>query len=690
MNRSFNKTSGFALATVMIFCAVLLLTAMVYTTLTLNNVKTSRNDGNYSAGMYAAEAALNGRVERIKARFQGFLTPTGDSPSALNPCTNSNLGSGDFACLDTTVNSRNTISYVIKGTESQVTIPAGQDFAGLSASETPYTVYGRALNANGNPEAIATLAFRSRLVPLFQFAIFYDKDLEFENTAQLTLSGPVHTNGNLFLDAGRGSTLTMTGQVTSARSIYRGKKTVANCSGGAVVINNDSNSPVSSASCSARFQMTASDLTPYGNRLKDNIGVLTVPTVGILQPRPGGTYWEKADIRVVLKNTGTYASPVWTPQVVRASGEVVSIAGTDCTNGLATSQNLRDNREAQVWDSSTTPNRSLRRTLDVNVPLLLSCMQLNRNLLGLSGLDDTTDGGLVIYMTVDDMAGTTISSGLLRSVLGSAGQNTSQSDPPVPNNYAVRLFNGARLASSNSGDPAPKGITFVTDQAAFIEGSFNSAANAAGGWIPAAVMSDSINILSSNWRNTASLGCTRIDTNTFIGTTYNSRYAPTTVAIAGVNHYLYGGVNAGLVNTRTVAATSANPDIRSTFPLACRNASDTTVNAAILAGTSRAGDENVTYNNSTMAISGGVHNMPRFHENWNYGTTPFRFRGSLVSLNTPLHASGAFKLDDERYYTPPNRIWSFDTAFQTAANLPPLSPRFIYVHQDNMTRDFQQ
>ena len=137
-----------------------------------------------------------------------------------------------MACENLTVNGRAARSYVTRsGTPASITIPVGERFANLTAQETPFTVYGQALNSSGNPEAIANLVFRSRVVPLFQFAVFFDKDMEFDNTAQLSFTGPIHSNGNIFLDAGSDVSLSISGQLTGAHDIYRRQKRSNVCTG---------------------------------------------------------------------------------------------------------------------------------------------------------------------------------------------------------------------------------------------------------------------------------------------------------------------------------------------------------------------------------------------------------------------------------------------------------------------------
>jgi hypothetical protein len=40
-------------------------------------------------------------------------------------------------------------------------------------------------------------------------------------------------------------------------------------------------------------------------------------------------------------------------------------------------------------------------------------------------------------------------------------------------------------------------------------------------------------------------------------------------------------------------------------------------------------------------------------------------------------------------YTAPNRDWGYDTDFNSAENLPPLSPRFVYLKQELFVREFE-
>jgi hypothetical protein len=203
-------------------------------------------------------------------------------------------------------------------------------------------------------------------------------------------------------------------------------------------------------------------------------------------------------------------------------------------------------------------------------------------------------------------------------------------DTGAVNNYGVRVKNGARLASTVVGAPGIQGLTVVTSQAAYVLGSYNSHAD----WKPAAFLADSLNLLSNNW----------LDENS------------------------WDEANGIATNLGQRVATS------------------TAIYAAFLAGTDTTGGEDGPGGQNGDEYNGGLENYPRFHEKWSDKT--LTYRGSFVSLNMPLHVDGAWVYGGP-FYEAPIRDWGYETRFNDAANLPPLSPRFVYLRQDLFLRDFE-
>ena len=72
---------------------------------------------------------------------------------------------------------------------------------------------------------------------------------------------------------------------------------------------------------------------------------------------------------------------------------------------------------------------------------------------------------------------------------------------------------------------------------------------------------------------------------------------------------------------------------------------------------------------NASAASGGVHNLPRYLENW--GGVTHVIRGSLVNLYSSKIAIDPYGTG---YYSPPDRVWGFAQLFSDCGILPPSTP----------------
>jgi hypothetical protein len=166
---------------------------------------------------------------------------------------------------------------------------------------------------------------------------------------------------------------------------------------------------------------------------------------------------------------------------------------------------------------------------------------------------------------------------------------------------AVRVFNGLQLP--------PRGLTVATASPLYVFGNYNqtNAANLGTSntttTLPASLVADAVTILSANWT-----------------------------------------------------------DANSQAAVASRNATPTTVNAAILAGAVDTAGGN---------YGGGMENFPRFLETWGLAN-PFTYNGSMVKMFPSLYATNIW--GKANVYAPPARNWTFDVNFNNPAKLPPLTP----------------
>jgi hypothetical protein len=677
----------------------LFLSLLVVTYAMMSKVDTVTNNGSAKSttGFYAAEAGLNLRAKTLRDIFQGYNRPAGTSPSSWQMCRDndsSNNGTVDFACNNAnTFQGQPTSTYVseLPDNPTIITINPGELFAGLSAQEYRYDLFSAAFDNENLPTAILSMRFKSRLVSLFQFAAFYNKDLEILPGPNMTLNGPVHANGDLYLNSG--ATLTINGQVSTVGSLYRGRKDDLTCAGTVNVY--DPTNPTSLNCNGGRTAIT--NVSAWNNQIRLGISRLQLPPVDFLDPQPGLAYWDKADLRIVLRldNSGNPAAievrnpdntvdttrttnllnSCTTPNTTLSSNaptrtsttnnnrlSVVSSTGFAVGDSLTVGSDIDSNvissisgntitlrrkfahdyqttsilsgatvRKAIVSTSDTFYNyREAKyiRMLEIDVQGLMNCAH-QQNLMD-SGrtLNDATNGGLVWYFTV----------------LGpnSTIDLTAPSPPADGNNYGVRIRNGSTLASTVAGAPAIRGLTIVTDQAFYTQGDYNSVNKK-----PASVLADTINVLSGNWLMDDSRS-----------RNYDSNNLPSTAA-----------------------------------NLSSRPAIATTVNAAFLAGTDTTGGQEGTAGQGG-SYNGGLENYPRFHEDW--GGFTLTYRGSFVSLNQPRKVDGDWcgtggsATSGCNIYNAPVRTWDYDTDFNNASNLPPLSPRFVYLQQEVFSRSFDR
>jgi hypothetical protein len=229
--------------------------------------------------------------------------------------------------------------------------------------------------------------------------------------------------------------------------------------------------------------------------------------------------------------------------------------------------------------------------------------------LGLAG-SDISEGGFVFHATIN--------------------KNTYPSANTIDSRYGFALVQAKQLPGlAKIGNSDPTGLTFVSDQAVYVQGDYNTL-----NWQPASILADSLNVLSKICLN-----------------------ADFTI------HKL------------------SNKDCNTGSGANKINATDTTVNTAFLAGT------DITNSAATNGYNGGLENYPRFLENWSSAT--LTYKGSFVSTSTPIHVSGTWSTQNANY-NPPSRNWDYDTRFNASENLPPLAPRFVYLKQESFTRNYNQ
>ncbi len=521
-------------------------------------------------------------------------------------------------------------------------------------------------------------------IPLYEFSAFYAGDLEISPGATMVLNGRVHSNQDVYL-GGAGGLLSIgdnpgvgirTVQVSAGGNVYRGTKHNSQCGTAAVNVDMLSDfvapfgdlDPRSLPCHTASTRLVPpSELAQFRGTMAVG-GAYNVPDASIQEV--GGSYWQLADLRIVLRLQPT---PPHTFEVRDAANAV---------DGLRTAY-LRTFLADQGWNAanSTVPGTTplfytavplatagcgctdANPTCGCGSPPLVACGWTNAScydppfgspgtavpgfpadttrVYGRKMFDgDARRGGfydqrekkwmLLLNLNVADLV-------RWNSLVGGPLFNPSDTghggiaifatvdgpDSGGINNYGVRIFGSRNLPIPGGIGVAadPTGLTLVSDQPLYVLGDYNRGLVASGDAPrqPASLVGDTINVLSNRYwdANCSGLQCR-------------------------------DGQSPASLNSPV------------------RDAVETRINAALLGGT------DVT---SVGNFNGGLQNFPRFHEDWS--GVQLVMRGSFVSIDTPRHAQGAWCGTGSvcNIYNPPTRSWTFEDAFLTAVNLPPLSPR---------------
>ncbi len=228
-----------------------------------------------------------------------------------------------------------------------------------------------------------------------------------------------------------------------------------------------------------------------------------------------------------------------------------------------------------------------------------------------------------------------------------------------PNNYfrrSVRLFNGEDLQTTGAAGKLSTtlGITVATENMAYIWGNYNTTginkkpgngetslndpaadSNYTGNQVPASIVADAIFPLSKTWFDSSSA---------LHPDDYTDRRADR--SLPGVT-------------------------------------SETSVRAAIIAGNNRSALDGTpdADNDNDSRLSGGMHNFPRFLEDWLSDDRRWNFVGSFVPLYHSTQALGPwwYVTNGVSIYGAPERNWAYDTTFLEMDRLPPGTPTFQHV-----------
>ena len=589
---------GFALETVLLllvmFSIIILAGLSAVTTLS----RTSNADYRGARASYAAEGGADDVMSQLDAAMQDGIINGEDIASITTPELTG------YAM---------TQSTQAMGVPVSRTITSGP-FAGLYSLNQPIDITVSARDTSGN-KATAVLSVNAQTIPLFQFGVFYEEDLEILNGPPMTFAGWVHTNGNLYVSS---NSTTYQSQITTPDSIFWNRKNandrlngvrINNAGGTANLLDFDSRSLSGPAFKTRSIQRFSGRLMTHAFGVRPlKLPLPTdMPPVTLILPKNAGDSPMVQDVKMAWK-ADFYVT-------VRTG--VFQIADTNTM-------------KAQFCDSLI-----IERPAGLEVPTGATCRRIFKPRVNAfyEGREDLRPDMVDIHMDSlriwADAAAATRSPRILY---------VEFSDPAVDNAnndyFAVRLRGGARLPMSRVASDTG-GLTIATERPMYVLGDYNTTV-----WRPAAIMGDAVTFLSN----------------------------PPNPAMLNASPAASGVRCSNSVGWCDVMQQN----------MARRTARTATVNAAILAGHSATPCDYARAGCSAPAYGGGLENFPRFLENWTnviFRYTGSLVSLYVNQYSTGLWGNSTnVGFGNNAYYNPPNRQWAFDVNFRFPERLPPGTP----------------
>lgn len=414
---------------VLVVCIVLLLMlsliGIISVTTSNSDLSVSGNELRQTGAFYAAESGL----ERAAAALVRSYETTGNPPSPLPRDS-------------ITENGYNYVYLVADGGSAvQRTLDAGA-YKGLYGLVKPFEITSTGYDPDRQSNAMLDMGMEDALIPLFQFAVFYQNDLEIAPGPNMTLGGRVHSNNNIYLESG--NNIYINSYLTSAGEVLHGRKPGSGQSAdnGNVFIR-DKNSAYQNMKNTDGTWLDANSsdwvnasMSRWGGLVEDNNHGVTELYMPVITDGPPtdlidratdnpDSYENKAGLKII--NGQAYFK--------QTDNSWVNVTSTLVSQGVIAAGSFRDGREAKNVAS-----------LDIDIQRLNASGYYPSN--GIIYSSQTPSGSVI---------------------------------------NAVRVKNAATL---------PSGLTLATDNPLYTVGNFNTVNKK-----PAALLCDALTILSGNWND---------------------------------------------------------------------------------------------------------------------------------------------------------------------------------------------
>ncbi len=464
---SLGSRDGFAMAATL--GVLTLLSALVVTVFAnaMASFRSGMTDLEKSRTYYAAEAgAESGMAQLALALEDAFIEDS--ELGAIVPPTIEGFTFDSF-------------SVVRNGSVTTERITDGP-FAGLFSMTQVVEITTAASSADRTSSAIMVTA-KAQAIPIFQFGVFFEKDLEITNGPRMDFDGWMHSNGNIYLNSANqyfGDVITTPNNLYHDRKDQHNNLTgtyVADASATYVELDFDSRDTPDANAFRAksddhfdnRVMTNAYDVDSLKVPLPDGVGPLEV-----IQPR------DVADTGLEQGSKFAWKAD-WYIEV-----DLNAIAGN--TGGLGAGKGKGKGKgldNGSICDDGITHTRPAT----MNTPTVGQCEDIFT-----FGTDMWYEGREQRYVDIVDIdvdklynwtdGNANRASSIMYVTISPAGGEDPEGDGLYP---VVRLTNAKKLR-------AP--FTFATNHPLYVQGDYNSDV-----WYPSALVGDAITFLSEDWKD---------------------------------------------------------------------------------------------------------------------------------------------------------------------------------------------
>ena len=504
---------GFALLVTMGFAAIALAAYASLLYWATTNTKITRRNVLFNQSQAAAESATESVLATMMRDFNNQSLNAANTYVSATNLPNQGGWPVSFLFSDTNGNA-NATSVTAIGTVGWSQLPSR--YTGLYGNGQDWVITSLATPQNVGENLTATISQKIwfGFIPVFQYAIFYNMDLEITPGGSMTINGRVHSNNNIYAVGSSSSqplifstNVEATAQVNlfpSPLDPNAGSRSLGN-----VIFNLSINNPLNHANSLS---------LPVGtnNSSAAVIGILGIPPAGTDPSSPAGQSYEYNLADIIITNSYTNGLAVYYQNFKNTP--TVSLVPKDVTNTTSTTTNI-------FYSFVTNVVFYDYRESDQVKAVQLDVGKFNKWLTNTAGA----------FYNSKNTAGATAKGHDVNGIFVYNGVQPASGTLP-----AVRVVNGAQLPTN--------GLSVATPFPMYIKGNYNVTTNGINYSLtlndttntrPAAIMGDAVTILSSNWVDTTT-GSISLSSRTPVSTTVNAACLEGIVPSNG--SYYSGGV----------------------------------------------------------------------------------------------------------------------------------------------------